>query len=272
MVATIVSALAAERGRISGATLILLTAAFPAVFAAALIGKTGYWKAFCAGAIIPAAIAFELTMTVLHLVVYPGGYGGPPFSGPRPGVLNALEAATTSPFLRIYPALYWTVMLIVGLMSAGFYGLGRANWSQGNECKVRRASLVRLAMFWLVLVAAAIISLAAEANLYSGSARILLVCMFLAALAAGLIGSQGAAKAFCAGAILPAGIALFNVAHFYSLDGLEEISQLFDTIEFATVRTELRPIIGLYWALTAIMGLASAGAYRALSNRSSTDS
>ena len=265
VVAATVGALAAEPGRVSGAVLLLLAAAFPAVYAAGLIGKSGCWKAFCAGAIIPAGIAFELTMVGLVSVLYPpGSWTGPPFSGPQPGVLDALEIATRDPVPRTYRAIYWLAMMIVGTAAAGFCGLARANSPQENDRKARRASLVRLAMFWLVLITAAIGALAAERNRYAGSAMILLVGVFLAALAAGLVESQGAAKAFCAGAILPAGIALYViVAHFYSLDTLEEIPLLCDAIEEIMMNTELKPFIGLFWAATAIMGLASAGAYRA---------
>jgi hypothetical protein len=253
VIAATVGALAAEPSRISAAVLILLAVAFPAVFAAGLICKSGLWKAFCAGAIIPAGIAFKDTMGGLFWAVHP--------PGPDPGVLDALESLTRDAVVRKHAALCWLAMLTVGLMAVAFFGLACVNSPYGNERKARRASLVGLATFWLLLAAAAVGALATERTRYSGSAIILLVCAFPAALATGIVGSDSAVKAFCAGAMLPAGIALYvTVAHFYRLDSLEDIPRLFDAIEDYTM---LRPFIGLFWALTAIMGLASVVAYRA---------
>lgn len=254
VVAATVGALAAEPSRISAAVLILLAVAFPTVFAAGLICKSGLWKAFCAGAIIAAGIALHMTMVNFYSALYPGPNAAPP------GVLDALEIAATRPVLRSDAALNWIAMAIVGLMSASFYGLARLNSPSNNERNARWTSFSRLATFWLVLAAVAIGVLAAEWNRYSGSALILLVCVFPAAFTAGLVGSHGAAKAFCAGALIPAGINLYmTVMMFYS-------PQIFDNIEEVALSAEFRPIIGLFWGLAGIMGLASACAYRAFTS------
>ena len=275
VVAATVGALAAEPGHVSGVMLILLAAVFPAVFAAGLVGNDGFWKAFCAGAIIPAAIVFQLTMTSLFSVVYPGIYprsAGLPYLGAAVEVQSALERAATDPGLRSNLALYWVAMLTVGLMSAAFHGLARANSPQNDERKTSRASFARLAMFWLVIAAAAVGSLAAERNRYSGFLMISLVCVFSAALAAGIVGSRGVAKAFCAGAYVPAGIALYmTIAHFYTLDSLEEMPRFFDAVEEVTMSTYLRHFVVLFWALSAIMGFASAGIYQVFSRSSLRD-
>ena len=222
VVAAAVGALAAAPSRFSGVMLILLAAAFPTVFAAALIGKSGIWKAFCAGAIIPAGVEFISTMGSLSSALCPPPYPVPPVT--QPGLLDAWENAATGVMLRSNTALHWIAMLTVGLMSAGLYGLARVNSPQGDERKARRASLVRLAMFWLVLAAIAIGVLAAAPSRYSGCGIMLLVCAFPAAFAAGLVGSQGAAKAFCAAALLPAGVGCYMaVTYFYAFTLEQEV-------------------------------------------------
>src|SRR3569623_2282483 len=60
-IAAAIGALVAEPSRVSGAAAALLACAFPAAFASGLVSSRGAWRAFCAGAILPAANGFYLT-------------------------------------------------------------------------------------------------------------------------------------------------------------------------------------------------------------------
>ena len=109
-------------------------------------------------------------------------------------------------------------------------------------------------------IAAAVGALAAEPSRLSGVAVLLLACAFPAAFAAGVVSSRGAWRAFCAGAILPAGIGFYlTSAHFYGIVSLEQVPLIFEAARDAMVNASLRSLVALYWTAMLIMGLMAAG-------------
>ncbi len=109
-------------------------------------------------------------------------------------------------------------------------------------------------------IAAAVGALAAQPSRISGAAALLLACAFPAAFAAGLVSSRGAWRAFCAGAILPAGIGFYLAsAHFHGIVSLKQLSLIPEAARDAMVNAELRSLVALYWTAMLTMGLMAAG-------------
>lgn len=78
------------------------------------VSSRGAWRAFCAGAILPSGIGFYLTAAHFYGIVS---------LEQLPLIFEAARDAMVNAELRSLVALYWTTMLIMGLMAAAFHWL-----------------------------------------------------------------------------------------------------------------------------------------------------
>jgi hypothetical protein len=110
-VGAVIGALTAQPGAISGAVLFLLVFAFFGALSAGLAGKSGWWKAFCAGAILPAGIN---VVSVMERINNLNSWNATTI---WEGAFEAMRDGT----MRQIVGMGFCAMLILGLISAGFY-------------------------------------------------------------------------------------------------------------------------------------------------------
>jgi hypothetical protein len=106
-----IGTLIAEPSVFSGAVLFALVFAFLGLFTAGLAGKSGCWKAFCAGAITPAGINVASVMERIN------NANSWKATSIGEGIFEAMRDGT----MRQIVGMGFGAMLIIGLISAGFY-------------------------------------------------------------------------------------------------------------------------------------------------------
>lgn len=225
---------------------------FPSALVAAAVARGGYGRAFCLGALLPAAIPLVL---VSSTAVYLRG-------GAVVEVFMYLSVVSHMLSERI--AALWLSMPCVGFVRvvADWFLPMPSKW----DAAARQSFLVRVALMTAVAgcASAAIIALPTSAPQIGASAnvwhqlpfRLLLSLALPAVLGVGAVQHRGFVRAFCASGLLPALVpaVLVSGSEFLEsqFDGQWESAQMFECRYFILTMWVLVPLFGLtavffYW-------------------------